>query len=101
MGKPLKQLTSIIGTIQRALAASSDIFAVLDEPVEEELGDLLFAVVNLARHLEVCAEDALRAATRRFEARFRRVEELAQGDLRDLDLAALDALWERAKAEER
>lgn len=42
--------------------------------IGEELGDLLFATVNLGRHLPVSAEDALRAATRKFEGRFRRVE---------------------------
>lgn len=63
--------------------------------VEAELGDLLFAVINLARHLGVDPELALRQATSTFEARFRRME--ADGDLQGLDLDELNRRWERAK----
>ncbi len=72
--------------------------------VAAEIGDLLFAVVNLARHAGVDAEAALRGTNERFSSRFRHVEaEFAQRDqaLRDADLAALDAAWERAKKRER
>lgn len=72
--------------------------------LEEEIGDLLFAVVNLARRLEVDAEAALRAANAKFERRFREVEARARaagGDPARLDLAALDALWEEVKRQER
>jgi ATP diphosphatase len=62
---------------------------------EEELGDLLFAVVNLARHLNIDAEDALRKANRKFEARFRTIE-TAPG-FSDLSLDEMEALWVRAK----
>jgi tetrapyrrole methylase family protein/MazG family protein len=68
-----------------------------------ELGDLLFAVVNVARHLDVDPEVALRAATDRFRTRFEVVERLAAERATDLaraDLEALDALWEEAKAAE-
>jgi MazG family protein len=68
--------------------------------VTEELGDLLFAVVNVARHLDVDPEAALRGATAKFRARFEAVEVLAAGRglvLRSLDLAALDALWDEVK----
>jgi tetrapyrrole methylase family protein/MazG family protein len=67
----------------------------------EELGDLLFAVVNVARHLQVDPELALRAATDKFRRRFEIVERLAGErsiDLRAADLATLDALWDEAKA---
>ena len=67
---------------------------------EDELGDLLFAVVNLARHLEVDPETALRAASAKFRRRFEQVEAAAAArglDLAELDLAALDALWDEAK----
>jgi len=62
-----------------------------------ELGDLLFAVVNFARHLDVDPEAALRGATARFESRFRKVEELAGKPLHDMDIDELEALWQRAK----
>lgn len=63
--------------------------------VEAELGDLLFTVVNLARHLEVDPEVALRRATAEFERRFRLMEATGPLDGRSLD--ELDALWEQAK----
>jgi len=70
--------------------------------VEDEVGDLLFAVVNLARFLDVEPETALRRANERFSRRFRSVEEQAGGSdgLREMDLEEMDILWERAKAEE-
>jgi tetrapyrrole methylase family protein / MazG family protein len=69
----------------------------------EELGDLLFAVVNVARHVRVDPETALRAATVKFRTRFEAVEALAaaRGQTLDvLDLAALDSLWDEVKATE-
>src|SRR5687767_1991580 len=65
---------------------------------EEELGDLLFALVNLARHLNIDAEEALRKASRKFEARFRAIE--ATPDFSDLSLDQMEALWTRAKADQ-
>ena len=62
---------------------------------EEELGDLLFAVVNLARHLNIDAEDALRKANRKFEKRFRAIEQ-APG-FSDLSLNEMEALWTAVK----
>lgn len=70
---------------------------------EHELGDLLFAVVNLSRHLKLNAEDALRACTRRFESRFHHMEETARRrgeQLRDLDPDRLENLWRIAKQAE-
>lgn len=64
-----------------------------------ELGDLLFSVVNLARHLDIDPEAALRDAAVRFEARFRAVETLAEAPLREMDIDELEALWQRAKRE--
>ena len=71
--------------------------------VDSEVGDLLFAVVNVARHLAVEPEAALRAASRKFRARFEGVERLAQQrgiDLQGSPLAALDQLWDDVKAAE-
>jgi ATP diphosphatase len=64
-----------------------------------EVGDLLFSVVNYARHLGVDPETALRDANQRFETRFRKVEEIADKPLKDMDIAALELLWQRAKRE--
>ena len=71
-----------------------------DDPSEQELGDLLFAVVNVARHLDLDPEAALRGATARFRDRFMVVERLAgeRGvELSSLTLAGLDELWDEAK----
>ncbi len=70
----------------------------------EELGDLLFAVCNLARHLKVDPEQALRAANHKFERRFRHIEQAlrdAQQDFAACSLEQLDALWGEAKQREK
>ena len=70
----------------------------------EELGDLLFVLVNVARKRGVDAEAAMRSANAKFKRRFGRVEAMVAERgvaLRDLDFEALDELWDAAKAEER
>jgi nucleoside triphosphate diphosphatase len=70
----------------------------------EELGDLLFAAANWARHLEVDPEEALRLANAKFERRFRAMESLAAGRqlvLKELTPAAWDELWEEVKVAEK
>ncbi|MGB8858962.1 MAG: nucleoside triphosphate pyrophosphohydrolase [Ilumatobacteraceae bacterium] len=82
----------------RRAVAEGDAGAVLDE-----VGDLLFAVVNVARHLGVEPESALRAATLKFRTRFEQVEQLARDrgiELKTAGLAVLDGLWDEAKAGE-
>jgi ATP diphosphatase len=72
--------------------------------VTEEFGDLLFVMANLARHLNVDPEAALRAANAKFTRRFARIEDWLAEDGRSpavSDLAEMDALWNRAKAEEK
>jgi ATP diphosphatase len=72
--------------------------------MEDELGDLLFSVVNLARHLEVNPEWALAGANRKFERRFRAVERRLAEQGRSptqSTLDEMDRLWDEAKAEER
>ena len=68
--------------------------------VEEEIGDLLFAVVNLARHANVDAETALQSANRKFEQRFRQVENYFSDQQQELEHASLDemeAAWQIVK----
>ena len=78
-------------------AATGDAAATADE-----LGDLLFAVVNVARHLGVDPESALRQASQKFRRRFELVERLARERSIDLDsagLATLDGLWDEVKSD--
>jgi XTP/dITP diphosphohydrolase/ATP diphosphatase len=65
--------------------------------VEAELGDLLFTVVNLGRHLDVDAEMALRGCNRRFRQRFRQMELASSRPLEELSPDELEALWAQAK----
>lgn len=72
--------------------------------VAEEYGDLLFVIANLARHLDVDPEAALRAANAKFTRRFHAIEAALAADGRrpvDSDLAEMDALWDAAKLAER
>ena len=84
--------------IEAALDAQDDAHAAT------EVGDLLFAVVNLARHLDADPESVLRGTNRKFERRFAFIEAAlaAQGRTpKDATLAEMDALWDAAKAEEK
>lgn len=77
---------------------------VSQDKVTDEMGDLLFAVVNMARHLQVDPEQALRQANRKFERRFRGVEEkvaASGGVMEDQTLSQLDKYWDAVKQEER
>lgn len=74
------------------------------EKMTEEFGDLLFVMANVARHLEIDAETALRGANEKFTRRFSHIEEqlAARGKTpADSDLQEMDALWDDAKAHER
>lgn len=69
------------------------------ENMEEELGDILFAVVNLARWNKIDAEQALLKANKKFMSRFRKMEELAVKPLEEYSFEEYDALWRQAKSE--
>ena len=88
-----------LGELDAALAARDA------EAIAAEMGDVLFALANLCRHLALDPEDCLRGANRRFSERFGRVEaavdQAMSGDWRALGPADLDALWEAAKAATR
>jgi MazG family protein len=93
---PLAKVTEELGELRQAIAAGDRL------GTHHELGDLLFAAVNVARHLEVHPEDALRDANARFESRLARVRELSEESgrgLGELSLQELDAFWEQAKRE--
>lgn len=90
-----------IGELERAIASGDA------KAKEEELGDALFALVNLARHLDVDAESALRGTIDKFMKRFSHVEERVKenhggfGEAGKLPLETLDRYWEEAKAKGR
>jgi MazG family protein len=94
----LAKIEEEIGELRREIADNGTPARLADE-----LGDLLFAVVNLARHLHVDPEQALRFASRKFERRFRAVETrlIAGGkSTADASLEEMEAEWQRVKAEE-
>jgi ATP diphosphatase len=73
-----------------------------EDAVEEELGDLLFTVISLSRHLKVDSETALRRANSKFESRFRYIEMLASQQSKELAVLSEDVLeewWQIAKKE--
>lgn len=82
------------------LEPASNSVPVDQSKVEEEIGDLLFAVVNLSRHAKVNPETALRKASQKFTRRFQYIEsqvDAAHGRLQDYSLDQLEALWQQAK----
>ena len=98
---------------------AEDVFAKIDEEVHElreaiggknpqdiheEIGDLLFSIANIARKLDVNAEEALQSANRKFKRRFESMERSVRSEGRNLDqltLEQMDTLWDEAKSAER
>jgi len=110
-GPVLDKLEEEIAEVRSELAAAAEIDAhdvaakaANRARLEDEIGDVLFVAVNLARLAKVDYSQALRAANAKFERRFRRMEALAQAENTQLDgksLTEQDAYWERAKAEDK
>ena len=110
-GPVLDKLQEEIGEVRSELAAASKIDAndvaakaANHARLADEIGDVLFVAVNLARLAKVDYSQALRGANAKFERRFRRMEALAQAESTQLDgksLAEQDAYWERAKVEDK
>ena len=99
LGPVLAKIREELGELEAEIAADAP-----EARLRDEAGDLLFACVNLARHLGVDAEIALRGTNDKFERRFRSVEQglEAKGKtLSESDLAEMDALWDEAKTAER
>jgi ATP diphosphatase len=95
----LDKLREELDEVRAELAAGVD-----HARLQDEIGDVLFVGVNLARLTNVDYSAALRGANAKFERRFRRMETLAEADgrtLADMSLAEQDAYWDQAKAEER
>ena len=93
-----------IGELEEALATGRKPDGAASDAVTEEFGDLLFVMANVARHLKIDPEAALRSANAKFVRRFQRIESLLAADGRtpsQSDLAEMDRLWDQAKAEER
>ena len=73
------------------------------QDIEEEIGDLIFAIVNLSRHLNIASEDALRKTNQKFVRRFIKVEEGIKDkgkELKEASLEEMDLLWNEAKHSE-
>ena len=93
----------ISGALDKIAEETAEVRAALPEGKEktkEELGDLLFSVVNVCRFADVDAEETLTEATDKFAARFKKVEALAADrgiDMKTAGIEALDALWEEVK----
>jgi MazG family protein len=93
----IDKLSEEQGELRDALAARNE------EQTHEEVGDLLFTLVNLARHLRGDPEQILKRATRKFQDRFARMESILEREghaLPDTDLPTMESAWQRAKREE-
>ncbi len=95
----------VLDKVREELDEVLEAMAADDAPaIADEVGDLLFAVVNLARHLKIDAETALRQATGKFERRFRGIEQTLRErglPIENCSLEQLDALWAEVKQQEK
>jgi len=95
------ELRDVLAKVEEELGETKSAIASQDRPgIEDEIGDLLFAVVNLARKCKLDAESALQTATDKFVARFNRLEDELRSRgkrLGDVDLAGLDEIWNAIK----
>ncbi len=95
-----EEIRELVGELPRQAEPVAP-WTVAPDRVVNEIGDLLFSIVNLARHLRVDPEEALRKASKRFESRFRSMESMARSKnakLADLSREELESLWSAAKA---
>jgi ATP diphosphatase len=100
-----QEASPVFAKVGEELAELQDAFRQSDIAAQkDELGDLLFAVVNVARHLNICPELALREASEKFSRRFKQVQTLAlqyNTPLDNADIEHLNMLWELAKEHEK
>jgi ATP diphosphatase len=100
----LDKLVEEIGEVRHELDNAADSLSTNRERITDEIGDVLFVCVNLARLANVDYSTALRGANAKFERRFRRMEALAAAEgttLEGKSLAEQDAYWDRAKADDK
>jgi MazG family protein len=93
-------LADVIAKVEEELGETQEAIRSQDERIEDEIGDLLFAVVNLARKCKIDAETALQSATDKFVTRFNRVEDELKTrgrKLGEVELAEMDAIWDEIK----
>lgn len=100
---PLAKIREELHELEEAIAERKSSKPADSDKVKEELGDLLFSVANLARHLKVDSESAIEGTTRKFARRFRAVESHAKAlgkDLKEMTLEEMDEIWDRVKTDE-
>jgi len=94
-------LREVVSKVEEELRETKEaIQSERQEMIEDEIGDLLFAVVNLARKCKIDAESALQSAIDKFVARFNRLEDELKAlgrKLGEAELAEMDAIWDRIK----
>ena len=100
-GMDFKDAEDAASKIPEELSELKEAIALSDkDKLTEEVGDLLFSVVNVARFLDVDAEEALTKSTNKFSRRFRDVEALADErgiDMKTAPMSLIDSLWEEVK----
>ncbi len=105
VGFDWRRTDDVFGKVEEEIAETKEAIASGEQQaIDEEIGDLLFTIANLARKLNVNAEEALQSANRKFSRRFESMESAVRAEGRNLDqlsLEQMDALWDRAKATER
>ena len=99
--QPIEPMNDVMAKVEEELGEAKEaIQSQKPERIEDEIGDLLFAVVNLARKCKIDAETALQSATDKFVARFNRLEDELKtrgGKLGEAELAEMDAIWNEIK----
>ena len=100
---PLAKIEEELSELKAEISARSSDAPADSEKVKEELGDLVFSVCNLARHLKVDCESATEGTTRKFARRFRAVESAAAErgrNLKDMTLTEMDEIWDEVKKQQ-
>ena len=98
---PLEKIEEELNELKAEIASRRSDSPADSDSVKNELGDLLFSVCNLARHLKVDSESALEGSTAKFARRFRAVESAVKAqerELKEMSLAEMDEIWDEVKS---